>query len=82
MYSFLQEAPDNGMIQLLIMNVGFTQNCLDVSGQAVNLKEKKDLKLLGFILSRPHSTRLWDKVILSSCKIDDQSFEVLHISQK
>ena len=76
LYSFLQEAPDNEMIQLL--NVVFKQNCLDVSGQAVNLKNKKDLELLGSILSRSHSTILWDEVILSSCKIDDKSFEVLH----
>ena len=76
LYSFLQEAPDNEMIQLL--NVVFTQNSLDVSGQTVNLENKKDLELLGHILSKLHSTRLWDKVILSSCKIDDESFEVLH----
>ena len=47
---FLQEAPYNQMIEQL--DVVFKQNCLNVSGQAVNLKSKKDLELFGlhFIL--------------------------------
>ena len=77
LYYFLQEAPDNEMIQHL--NVVVTQNQLDVSGEIVNLKEAKtNLELLGHILSRPYLTNQWDRVILSSCKIDDESFEVLY----
>ena len=77
LYYFLQEAPDNEMIQDL--NVVVTQDQLDVSGEILNLKETKtNLELLGYILSRPYLTNQWDRVILSSCKIDDESFEVLH----
>ena len=74
LYYFLQEAPDNLLIQLL--DVVVTPKHIDVSGQTV--KEKVDLELLGYILSRPYITDQWDMVILSSCEIDDGSFEVLH----
>ena len=52
LYYFLQEAPDNVLIQLL--DVVVTPKHIDVSGQTVRLKkEKADLELLGYILSRP-----------------------------
>ena len=77
LYYFLQEAPDNVLIRLL--DVVVTPKHIDVSGQTVRLKkEKADLELLGYILSRPYITDQWDMVILSSCEIDDESFEVLH----
>ena len=76
LYFFLQEAPGNEITQLL--NVVVAQNMLNISGQNINLKEKKtDLELLGYILSRPYLTRQWNKVILSCCKIDDESFKLL-----
>ena len=74
LYYFLQEAPDNDeLFQLL--NIAVTKNCLDIIGQPV--ENKKDLELLGYILSRPYLTNQWDKVNLSHCKIDDTNFEVL-----
>ena len=77
LYYFLQEAPDNEIIKLL--DVVVTPKRLDINGQTVNIKEAKiDLELLGYILSRPYITDQWDMVILSSCEIDDESFEVLH----
>ena len=76
LYYFLQEAPDNEEL-FKLLNIVVTKNYLDVSGQAVNLKNKKDLELLGYILSRPYLTNRWDKINLSHCKIDDESFEVL-----
>ena len=78
LYFFLQEAPpDNTIIVRLKLIV--TPQHIDISGQTVKLEKKKaDLELLGYILSRPYLTDQWDKVILSSCEIDDDSFEVLH----
>ena len=76
LYYFLQEAPDNEEL-FKLLNIVVTKNFLDVSGQAVNLENKKDLELLGYILSRPYLTNHWNKVNLSHCKIDDESFEVL-----
>ena len=76
LYYFLQEAPDNEEL-FKLLNIVVTKNCLDVSGQTVNLENKKDLELLSYILSRPYLTNQWNKVDLSHCKIDDESFEVL-----
>ena len=77
LYFFLQEAPDSEIIEDL--NIVETNKTLDISGQIINMKENKtDLELLGSILSKPSLTDKWDMVNLSSCGIDDESFEVLN----
>ena len=75
LYFLLQEAPDNEMVKHL--DVLVSENRLDVSEQTLDLK---DLRLLGFILSRPSLTltKQWELVDISNCEIDDEKFRVLH----
>ena len=73
LYFLLQEAPGHKMIEYLDV---VSTKTLDISGQPLNLK--KDIYLLGRILSRPYLTKQWESVNLSCCEIDDEMFKFLH----
>ena len=73
LYFLLQEASGNKIIEHL--NIVVSESRLDISKQSLNLK---DIRLLGFILSRPYLTKQWKLVDISNCQIDDENFQVLH----
>ena len=74
LYYVLQEAPDSEIIKQFDAVV--TKDMLDISEQV--LDTKRDLYLLGNILSRPYLTKQWKKVNLSYCQIDDKKFKILN----